>query len=83
MILGNLTKPLSRDQGLSRRAVAEMGLETLFLSHALPKDFSLKKTTKYKLLEDKYPFCERSSVEKRQNNSKILIMFWKPLNSAQ
>lgn len=83
---GNLIKPLSWDQGLSRRAVAEMGLETHFLSHSLvllPKDFSLKKTMKYALLEDKCRFHEVSSIDKRQNNNKILIMFWKPLNSSQ
>lgn len=59
-------------------AVAEMGLETHLLSHALallPKDFSSKNKKQWALLEDKCPSHEISRVDKRQNNSKILVMF--------
>lgn len=59
-------------------AIAEMGLETHLLSHALvllPKDFSSKNNKQWALLEDKCPSHEISRVDKRQNNSKILLMF--------
>lgn len=57
-----------------------MGLKLHSLS--CPLVLLLKETMKYTLLEDKCPSQEISSVDRRQNNSKTLITFWKPLNSS-